>query len=222
MRLHTHSLKLAAAIFLLMASVYFSGCTLVQPIKPATMAVYALDVQFEPVVAAGSGERTLLVNTPSVLPGLNTSRMIYLKKPHEINYFSRNKWIDSPARMLAPLLVQAIEHTGKFRAVVLPRMATNADIRLDTEIIHFEHEFMTLPSQIHLTIRAQLVDNRTKNVLRTREFDLTEAAPGDTPYDGVNATNRAVKTILQQVADFCALESTINKLSDETTEPAKQ
>jgi cholesterol transport system auxiliary component len=205
--LNRHSANIATGFVLGAAGLLLGGCSL-QPVNPVNMTTYALDVevQFEPA-AAGTGVKTLLVNTPSAQPGFNTPRMVYLKRPQEIEYFSRNQWVDSPARMLTPLLIQALERSGKYRAVVHARSAAMADIRLDTEIIRLQHEFLTLPSKIRLTVRAQLIDLNGKRVLATREFDVTEVATGDDPYSGVTATNRAVKVMLLQLVDFCALES---------------
>lgn len=196
----------AIGALLCLASMLLGGCSLLQPAKLASMNTYALEAQFEPA-AAGAGEETLFVNTPSARPGFDSPRMIYIKTPHELDYFSENQWVDSPARMLSPLLVQALEHSAKYRAVVDVRSAVKADLRLDTEIIRLQHEFLTRPSQVHLTVRAQLIDLHGKRVLATREFDVTQVATSDDPYGGVIATNRAVKIALLQIADFCALES---------------
>jgi len=196
----------AAVIVTGLASLTLGGCTVLQPVKPATINTYALEAQFEPV-ATGAGEKTIVVNTPSALSGFNSPRMVYTKRLYEIGYFSENQWVDSPARMLAPLLVKALEHSAKYQAVLDARSSANADLRLDTEIIRLQHEFMTRPSQVHLTVRAQLLDIGRRRVLASREFDVVEAVPGDDPYEGVIAANRAVKILLQQIADFCALGS---------------
>ena len=66
-------------------------------------------------------------------------------------------------------------------------------------------------SQVHLTIRAQLLDLRENNVLATREFYVTEVADSDDPYGGVMAANRAVKKILQQITEFSSSESKNSK-----------
>lgn len=195
-KLETGALLLLAGIFLL------GGCSPLQPVKSTDLNTYALDVQFTPASTA-TGDLTLLVNTPSARSGYDSARMTYLKKPHEIEYFSQNQWVDNPARMLAPLLVQALESTAKYRAVITGRSAATADLRLDTEIIRLQHEFLTQPSQVHLTLRVQLLDLRNKTVLATREFDMLEVASSDDPYGGVLAANRALTRMLPQIAEFC-------------------
>ena len=82
--------------------------------------------------------------------------------------------------------------------------AAAGDLRLDTEIIRLQHEFLTRPSQVRFTLRAHLVDNRTRRVLASREFEAVAPAASENPYGGVVAANRAVQTVLEDLAAFCA------------------
>ena len=47
----------------------------------------------------------LLVGQPQSHPGFDTPRMVYLKRPYELEFYSVNQWADAPARLLAPVLV---------------------------------------------------------------------------------------------------------------------
>ena len=127
-----------------------------------------------------------------------------MRETHKLEYFAHSEWVDPPARMLTPLLVAAVENTGAFRAVVLTPSAAAGDLRLDTEIIRLQHEFQTQPSRVRFTLRAYLVDNKTRRVLAWREFDAVVPAASENPYGGVVAANRAVQTVLEDLAAFCA------------------
>ena len=48
------------------------------------------------------------------------------------------------------------------------------------------------------------MDSTTRRVLAWRVFDESVAAASDDPYGGVVAANRAVQTVLEQLAVFCA------------------
>lgn len=200
----------AVSLLTLAGALLLAGCSTFQPIKSSSISTYTLEAQF-PSHATTKGELTLLVSTPNASAGFDTPRMRYIKKQHELDYFSQNQWIDTPARMLAPILLQALESTAQYRSVVSARTAAKADLRLDTEIIRLQHDFIPRPSQVRITIRAQLIDMRNKSVLATREFDVTEIATSEDPYGGVLAYNRAVKTILLQIAEFCVPLSNAEK-----------
>jgi len=204
--LHYNKIIFTLRLCLISGMLFLVSCSPFQPLKSSNITTYTIDAQL-PLTGVSTGDLTLLVSLPSASSGYDSPRMIYLKKAHEIDYYSQNQWVDSPGRMLAPLLVQALESAAKFRSVVNAHSAAKSELRLDTNIIRLQHEFLTHPSQVHLTIRAQLIDLRNHTVLGTREFDVIESATSDDPYGGVLATNRAVITILSQIADFCVKAS---------------
>jgi len=147
---------------------------------------------------------TLIINPPHAAAGFDSSRIIYVRETHKLEYFSHNEWVDTPARMLAPLIVAAVENSGRFRAVVLTPSAAAGDLRLDTEIVRLQHDFGSQPSRVRFTLRAYLVDSTSRRVLASREFDETVAAASRDPYGGVVAANRAVQVVLEHLASFCA------------------
>ena len=147
---------------------------------------------------------TLIVNPPHAASGFDSPHIIYVRDPHKLEYFAHSEWVDTPARMLAPLIVAAVERGGSFRAVVLMPNAAAGDLRLDTEIMRLQHDFGSRPSAVRFTLRAYLMDNLTRRVLAWREFDETVTAASDDPYGGVVAANRAVQAVLEQLASFCA------------------
>jgi len=149
----------------------------------------------------------LAVNMPRARSGFDTPQMAYLRQPHELNYFAVNRWADTPAHMLDSLLVQALEQTKSFRAVVHLANVVPANVRLDTELIRLQQDFSTKPSKVQLTLRAQLIDVTGKQVLAVKVFDDTENAASDDAYGGVVAANLMLQRVLSQLADFCVNES---------------
>ncbi len=147
---------------------------------------------------------TLIVNPPEADAGFDSQRIIYARQTHELEYFAHSQWIDTPARMLRPLIVAAIERGGAFRAVVHAPSTATGDLRLDTEIIRLQHEFLQHPSRVHFTLRATLVDSASRRVLATREFDAFATSPTEDPYGGVLAADQAVANVLEELATFCA------------------
>ena len=68
---------------------------------------------------------------------------------------------------------------------------------------------LTRPSRVAFTLRATLVDDKTRRVLAVRQFDATEPAPGEDAYGGVVAANRAVQKVLEDLALFCTQAATL-------------
>ena len=197
------------AISLLLAGV--GGCGALRSTGTPPPAFYALErVRIETAVArpapatSSKAAPGLIVNPPRAAAGFDSQRILYVREPYQLEYFAHSEWVDPPARMLAPLIVAALENSGTFRSVMLAPTAAAGDLRLDTEIVRLQQDFATQPSRVHFTLRAHLVDNATRRVLAWRLFDASVAAATDDPYAGVVAANRAVQTVLEQLAGFCA------------------
>ena len=193
--------RLLAALALLA----LGACSALSPTATPAPAFYALDSA--PLMAPARpnpGAPTLIIHAPRAAAGFDSQRIIYLRESHKLEYFAHSEWVDPPARMLGPLLVAAIEQTGAFSAVVLTPGAVGGDLRLDTEIVRLQQEFQGSPSRVRFTLRAYLVDDKTRRVLAWRQFEAAVDAASDDPYSGVLAANRAVQTVLQQVSVFCA------------------
>jgi cholesterol transport system auxiliary component len=129
--------------------------------------------------------------------------MAYVTRPYELNFFARHQWVDAPARMLAPLLTDALERGGRFDAMPSGERAAPA-LRLETEVVVLQQEFSAHPSQVRFTLRVRLVDLVKRRVLASSTFEAVEAAASDDPYGGVVAANRAVGRVLDEVATWCA------------------
>ena len=146
---------------------------------------------------------TLIVNPPRAASGFDSQRINYVRQPHLLEYYAQSEWVDTPARMLAPLIVSAIENTGAFRAVILTPSAATGELRLHTEIIRLQHDLSAQPGRVVFTLRAYLVDTTSRQVIASREFNETVIASSETPYAGVVAANLAVQAGLEKLAIFC-------------------
>jgi cholesterol transport system auxiliary component len=197
-----------------MALAALGACSALRPATTPATTFYALDNTVQPALVTAkalptptitaSKAPTLLINPPHAAAGFDSPRIIYLREPYKLEYFALSQWVDPPARLLGPLLVTAIEKTGAFRAVVLMPGAASGELRLDTDLIRLQHEFQTSSSQVRLTLRATLVDDKTRRVLAWQEFDAVEPASSEDAYGGVLAANRAVQKVVDQLAGFLA------------------
>ena len=154
-------------------------------------------------VVASASAPSLLVNLSQAAAGFDSQRIIYTRQPFQLEYFSRSEWVDTPARMLAPLMVSALDRAGSFRAVLTPPTSASADLRLDTEIVRLQHEFGGAPSRVRLTLRATLTDNATRQVLAQIDLDQRADAGSEDAYGGVVAANAAASAMLQALVAFC-------------------
>lgn len=181
------------------------GCSVLPPAPPPEN-LYLLEAGTSSASTAASTRRNvvLAVSLPRARAGYDTARMIWVRQPHGLETYARNRWADTPARMLAPLLVQTLDRSGTFHAVVQSPSGVVAKLRLDTELIRLQQDFTVKPSEVRFTLNAQLIDTATQKVIATAEFDETEKCESEDAYGGVRAANRALERLLVRVAKFCA------------------
>jgi len=189
-----------------------AGCSALRPlILPAPHPnYYSLSYSTDTANPATSRSRepastvTLVVSPPHAAAGFDSQRMMYMRHADQLEYFAYNEWIDTPARMLAPLIVAAVANSGAFRAVVETPSPASGELRLDSEIVRLQQEFATTPGRVRFTLRAYLIEVSSRRVVATREFDAVVATASEDPQGGVTAANRAVQTVLDMLAAFCA------------------
>ncbi|MEO8143224.1 MAG: ABC-type transport auxiliary lipoprotein family protein [Betaproteobacteria bacterium] len=204
-----------AAIFLLL----LSGCSALKPAVSEPPKHYSLAavrdnlpsaVGSAPAAPAAPAATTLIVSPPHASAGFDSHHIMYLRQPGQLEHFAYSEWVDTPARMLAPMIVSAIQDKGAFRAVVQTPSPATGEMRLDTEILQLQQEFFSIPSRVRFGLRVYLVENATRRVIATREFEATVASASEDPQGGVVAAGRAVQSVLEQLAVFCA-EAALNR-----------
>ena len=183
------------------------GCSALLPPPPPPDNIYLLEARMASVpysAPAPKRDLVLAVSMPRARAGFDTAQMVWVRQAHGLEVYSRNRWADTPARMLAPLLAQALERSGTFHAVVQTPSAVSAVLRLDTELIRLQQDFRVRPSRVQFTLSAQLIDIGTRRIVASAEFDETEDAVTEDAYGGVHATNLALERLLVRLAAFCA------------------
>ena len=195
-------MKLQRITLACLPAILLAACTLALAGRnePVHTYVLGLDSTDGPPVAGRACAAALLVNVPQASSGFDTPRMVYLLRPHETSHYATSQWADTPARMLAPLLVQAVERTGAWQAVARIPSTIQGDYRLDSEDLVLAQEFFPQPSRVRLTLRVQLVGLRDQRIIGTHAFEVLEEAPSHDAYGGVVAANRAVTTLLERIA----------------------
>ncbi|MGB5259218.1 MAG: ABC-type transport auxiliary lipoprotein family protein [Gammaproteobacteria bacterium] len=197
-RLRTHVALLSALLL--------SGCAVLPGPNLAVINKYVLEYNTTASATATGDEGELpvmIVSVPRAIGGYDTSRIAYREQQYDLRYYSKSRWADTPAQMLAPLITEAINATGEFRTIYASPGASAAGYRLDSELIHFYQDFTVQPSQMRITLRAQLINLVENKVLASRLFDLRQAATSEDAYGGVQAANRATGRLLNELVQFC-------------------
>lgn len=196
-------MKFCLSLFGLCALIsLLSGCAVVPGNAQEAPSVYLLDTQFTPLKRRADGP-SISVSLPQTSAGFDKAQIAYLRFPYRLEFYTQSHWADTPARMLMPLLVHALESSGSFSAVLAaPAAPLSGEYRLDSEIIRFQQEFFQHPSQVRLVLRVQLYHLAERRLIATRLFEIIEPAPTDNAQGGIKAMNLAVLHLTQRLREF--------------------
>ncbi|MFN0186734.1 MAG: ABC-type transport auxiliary lipoprotein family protein [Aquabacterium sp.] len=200
------TLGLAVAVSALFAGAG-TGCGSLLPAPAPAPAFFALEgtpAASGGAVPAPPGAPALVVSPPRAAAGYDSARIVYTRKAHQLETYALSEWVDTPARMLGPLIVTAIGRHPAFRVVMASGGGAVGELRLDTELLRLRQEFGTGPSRVSLVLRATVVDSVTRRLVAHRDFDIRADASTEDAYGGVQAANRATGALLQALAAFCA------------------
>lgn len=181
-----------------------TGCgTLARPpaVNVVKLQLLGEDAQVESVTPLGV---SIMVAEPTAMPGFATVHFAYLEQGLELRYYGRHEWTASPARLMQPALVRALDQSGGFSAVITPPSIALADLRLDVELTRLVHDFRESEGgEIVLAVRAQMTSLTDRHVVATRTFAYREPAQAD-PVSGAVAADRALARLLEDVVAFAA------------------
>lgn len=191
--------KIYPLLALVFAGLLLNACS---PVKTTASNQYKLDAFSAKPLGRGLAKQSILITAPEAAAGYQSSEMLYIKKPYELNSFVNNAWIDQPANMLLPLLAQSLQRSGSFFAVTSSVNSEHTDYRLDTQLIELQQNFLKKPSQLDLVAKVVLTHMSDNRVIASRLISLHINCPTDTPYGGVIAANRATTQFTAAVTDF--------------------
>jgi cholesterol transport system auxiliary component len=143
---------------------------------------------------------TLRIDMPLARPVYDTRQMAYSVRAHQVAYYGRNEWAETPAQMLQPLLARTLQATGTF-AGVRTEPSPEPAFMLHAEVSELLQDYTQQPPRARVVLHVRLADAAGRT-LAEREIAEDEAMQARNPHAGVLAANAAVARALADVAQF--------------------
>ena len=126
-----------------------------------------VDRETVPHGAPTGAQGVLVVGVPQAAAGFEQPRMAYLRRPSEVSYYATHVWVDTPSRMVMPLLVRSLETTGLWRVVVPMPTGVRGDYQLDLSGLLVQQEFLQQPSRSRVQVRAHFLVSELRQLTAT-------------------------------------------------------
>lgn len=192
-------MKLKTTLLIASATV-LAGC--LSPVKNDPPASFVVNTVPRNLPVTETKALTMLVLPAETRPIYQTVRMAYTVRPYQVQYFGENQWAETPSEMLTPLLVQTLQNTKHYRAVVMAPYSGVYNYALNTRILRFEQDYMHKPHSFKLTARVSINRLATNQVVAIKEFVISVPITTQSPYNGVIAANTATRQLLLEIAKF--------------------
>jgi cholesterol transport system auxiliary component len=138
-------------------------------------------------VASSRRASQITVSAPSSIRALDTDRILVSASGGRISYFADAAWSDRLPRLVHSRLVEALQDSGAFRAVLTSQDRVDGEFAIATEIRAFQIDVDGGSTAANVAIFAKVVDERHGRVIATHEFSARIPANSDDPAAGVAA-----------------------------------
>ena len=174
---------------LILYAMLINSCGTFTPVESVKINTYQLNVSITPSQCVTKSKDVLQVNQMYALSPFNTNRIWLSTSSNELSSYGYNQWITSPSDMLTNNIIQYLASQCIYANVVSSNFVTNAQYRLNTQLIRLSLDLLDKKTVVNLIIMAQLVDNKTNSIIKSKRFSLNKYSENN-PYAMVAVANQ--------------------------------
>ena len=158
------------------------------------------------LTAPGAATRTtgrtlqILVPEPVVDRAYDGDRLVVRPSATEIAYFSGAQWSDRLPRLVQSRLIEALERSGRVRAVGRPGQGLAIDRQLVVDLRSFDYRPAEGRVRVAATVRE--MDDRSGRIRATRDFEAEAPVAGDTAPAVVRGFDAAFGEVLTAIVGW--------------------
>jgi cholesterol transport system auxiliary component len=183
-------------IGMVVALALLGGCSVLSGDPPR---IYDLTAPKSLPTVRASTAAQILVPEPSAIKAVDSERIMVREAGNAISYLGDAQWSDRLPRLVQLRLVEALENSGRVKAVGRPGQGLLIDYQLVTDIRAFELS-VAGGRRVVVDLAVKLMNDRTGKVIATENFRAEATAAGDTPEPVVRALDQAFGTAVGELA----------------------
>jgi cholesterol transport system auxiliary component len=146
----------------------------------------------------------VMVSPPSAMRALDTDRIMVSTPSGRISYYPDAAWSDRLPRLVHSRLVEALQDSGAFRAVLTNQDRVEGEYTVATEIRAFQIDVEGGRATANVAIFAKIVDERRGRVMATREFSARMPASADDAGAGIAALQDGFNQVSGELVRWAA------------------
>ncbi|MGH6897344.1 MAG: ABC-type transport auxiliary lipoprotein family protein [Geminicoccaceae bacterium] len=145
---------------------------------------------------------SLVVDRPTIDRAIDTARIARMKGV-EIEYYANANWVDRPAAMIEPLIIQSFRNSGAIDVVADRRSDVRGDFVLQTNIAAFQvQQADSGASEARVVMSARLMAMPRREVVGTTEIGRSVPARAGDLESIVLALDDALGKVLKRLVEW--------------------
>jgi cholesterol transport system auxiliary component len=141
--------------------------------------------------------RVLLVNPTSVNAFYDTQRLVFSRVQGQRAYYQFAAWTQRPGQAFSELLSRRLGAPSTTSGI-------KGDVILHTRLEELYHDASVNPGTVKIAVSAELVDGAGRLAGELRRFERSVPAASENAAGAVEAANRAVAEVLEEIAAWAA------------------
>lgn len=183
-----------------MMALSLSGCfSLAGNQNAPEIVTYVLEDTGHATPAATPNPRTLLVLDTATNAFYNTDNIAFSRAPGTRGLYQYARWSDRPGKRFGDLLQARLEADRIFATVATTGSGVKGDWVLDTRLLALYHQASVAPGSVHVELRAEIVDLRSRTLVARKLFTQDVPAPAYNAAGAVAAFNIATGKLLDDI-----------------------
>jgi cholesterol transport system auxiliary component len=122
-------------------------------------------------------------------------KMAYAYSKNERGYYQNSQWSNNLGKMLQGYLIQTLQQSRLYKAVLPYESAVPEDQRLESIVYDFSHHVNGGLSHAVVSIEFALVDMHSGKLIKRRRFSYQEPTPTVDAKGYVTATNKVLEKL---------------------------
>jgi cholesterol transport system auxiliary component len=145
---------------------------------------------------------SLVVDRPTIDRAIDTAR-IARTRGVEVEYYANATWVDRPAAMIEPLIIESFRNSGAIDVVADRRSDVRPDFMLQTNISAFQvQQTDSGPPEARVVMSARLMAMPRREVVGTTEIGRTVPAQAGELESIILALDDALGKILKRLVEW--------------------
>ncbi len=181
--------------------IVLSGCSTLGPVATTNINKYQLNVPSLASKCLNKSNSELQVNQMQALSPFNSSKMFYSMSDNGLSSYAYNQWASTSSEMFSNNIIQYLSTKCIYANVSSVSFSTNAQYRLNTQLTRLSLDTHTNKTSVNLIIIAQLVDNKTNSIIKSKIFNLSKSSE-NTPIAMVKISNQLNMQFLDELSKW--------------------